>query len=71
MPYHPEPPYITHLPTLAERAAEPPQDLILKPGESYSLKYKLGERFFQATPPGKYHARGYLIPSNDVEITVE
>ena len=71
MPYHPEPPFITKPPTLAERAAEPPQDLILKPGESYSLKYKLGERFFMATPSGKYRARGNMIPSNDVEITVE
>jgi hypothetical protein len=71
IPYHPEPPFITKPPTLAERAAEPPQDLILKPGESYQLNYKLGEHFFQATPPGKYRAHGELIPSNEIEITVE
>jgi hypothetical protein len=71
MAYSPEPPYITKPPTPAERAAEPPQDLILKPGETYSLKYKLGERFFLPTPSGKYHARGHLIPSNDVEITID
>ena len=65
MAYHPEPPKGVEL------AAGPPHDLVLKPGESYALKYKLGEHFFHAMPPGKYHARGHLIPSNDVEITVE
>ena len=71
MAYHPEPPFITKPPTPAGLAAEPPQDLVLKPGESYALRYKLGERFFHATPPGKYRAHGALIPSNEVEITVE
>src|ERR1035441_454758 len=71
MAYLPEPLFITHPPTRAEIAAELPSDLILKPGESYTLKYKLGEHFVMATPPSKYRARGYLIPSNDVEITVE
>ena len=67
MPYHPKPPIMTNPLTLAE----PPSDLALKPGESYGLKYKLGDRFFMATPPGKYRARGNIIPSNVVEITVE
>ena len=67
MPYHPILPIMTKPLT----NAEPPQDLVLKPGESYALKYKLGERFFMATPPGKYQARGHLVPSNEVEITIE
>jgi hypothetical protein len=71
MAYYPEPPYITKPPTRAELAAEPPIDLVLKPGEFYALRYKLGERFFLPTPSGKYRARGALIPSNEVEITVE
>jgi hypothetical protein len=67
MPYHPKPSIMTNpLPH-----AELPRDLALKPGESYGLKYKFGDRFFMATPPGKYRARGNIIPSNDVEITVE
>ena len=71
MAYHPEPPLITKPPTRAELAAETPHDLVLKPGESYALKYKLGEHFFHATPSGNYRARGALIPSNEVEITLE
>jgi hypothetical protein len=70
MAQRPEPPLITHPPTRAEIAAEPPSDLVLKPGESYALKYKLGD-YMIATPPGKYLARGGFIPSNDVEITIE
>ena len=70
MAYHPEPPIIS-TPTSADLAAETPHDLVLKPGESYALKYKLGELFFHATPPGSYRARGALIPSNEVEITLE
>jgi hypothetical protein len=71
MAYHPKPPYITKTPTRAEIDAKPPSDLILSPGDSYALKYKLGDRFFMATPPGKYRARGAIIPSNEVEITIE
>ncbi len=71
MAYHPEPPLISKPPTRAEVAAEPPHDLVLKPGEFYALKYRLGEHFFMATPQGKYRARGALIPSNEVEITLE
>ena len=67
MAYHPKLLTMTNL--LAD--AEPPRDLTLKPSESYGLKYKFGDRFFMATPPGKYRARGNIIPSNDVEITVE
>ena len=67
MPYHPKPPIMTNPLTHAEL----PRDLALKPGESYGLKYKFGDRFFMATPPGKYRARGNIIQSNDVEITVE
>lgn len=58
-------------PNRTELAPEPPADLVLKPGESYSFKYKLGERFTMPTPPGVYRARGRLIPSNEAEITVE
>jgi hypothetical protein len=63
-------PFMTMPPTRAEIAAEPPSNLVLKPGESYSLKYKLGD-YMIATPPGKYLAREAFIPSNDVEITIE
>lgn len=65
MVYHPKPP------TGVAISAGPPRDLILKPGESYALKYKLGDQFFKATPPGKYRARGQFMPSNEVEITIE
>ena len=65
MSYHPKPP------TGVEIAGRTPRNLILKPGESYALKYKLGDRFFMATPPGKYRARGQFMPSNEVEITIE
>ena len=71
MAYHPKPPYITKPPTRAEIFAGPPRDLVLKPGESYALKYKLGDRFFLPTPSGKYRARGEFMPSNEVEITIE
>jgi hypothetical protein len=57
-------------PALAEVAAEPPSELVLKPGESYKLKYKLGA-YIHAIPPGRYVAREGFIPSNDVEITIE
>ena len=71
MAYHPKLPFISKPPTRAEIDAKPPSDLILSPGESYALKYKLGDRFFMATPPGKYRARGQFMPSNEVEITIE
>jgi hypothetical protein len=71
MAYQPEPPFTIKPPTRAELAAEPPSDLVLKPSESYALKYKLGDRFFLPAPSGKYQARGALIPSNVVELTVE
>jgi hypothetical protein len=67
MAYHPKPPVMTNPLTHAGT----PSDLDIKPGESYALKYKLGDRFFMATPPGKYQARGNIIPSNTIEITVE
>jgi len=57
-------------PTRAELEAKPPSDLVLKPGESYTLKYKLGA-YLHAIQPGKYVAREGFIPSNEVEITVE
>jgi hypothetical protein len=57
-------------PSRAEVDAKPPYDLVLKPGESYSLKYKLGA-YIHAIQPGKYVAREGFIPSNEVEITVE
>jgi hypothetical protein len=65
MAYRPNPP------TRIANSAEPPRDFILKPGESYALKYRLGDQFFKATPPGKYRARGLFMPSNEVEITIE
>jgi hypothetical protein len=65
MAYRPNPP------TRIANSAEPPRDFILKPGESYALKYNLGDQFFKATPPGKYRARGMLMPSNELEITIE
>ena len=65
MAYHPKPP------TGVAISAGPPRDLILKPGESYALKYKLGDRFFLPTPSGKYRAHGAIIPSNEVEISIE
>lgn len=71
MAYQPEPPFTTKSPTPAERAAEPPQSFVLKPGEFYALKYRLGEHFFQTIPSGIYRARGFLVPSNQIEITVE
>jgi hypothetical protein len=57
-------------PTRAELDAEPPSELVLKPGESYALKYKLGA-YIHTIPPGKYVAREGYIPSNEVEITIE
>ncbi len=71
MGYLPEPPFMAKPLTRAQLAAQPPTDLVLKPGESYSLEYKLGDHFMMATPPGKYLARGYIILSNEVEITIE
>jgi hypothetical protein len=65
MAYRPKPP------TSVSISSGPPRDLILKPGESYALKYNLGDQFFKATPPGKYRARGTLMPSNELEITIE
>lgn len=65
MAYRPKPP------TGAAISAGPPRDLILKPGESYALKYKLGDQFLKDTPSGKYRARGLFMPSNEVEITVD
>jgi len=65
MAYHPKPP------TGVAISAGPPRDLILKSGESYAFKYKLGDNFFKATPPGKYRARGQFMPSNEVEISIE
>ena len=71
MAYLPTPAFVAKTPTRAELDARPPSDMILGPGESYALKYKLGDRFFMPTPPGKYRARGSLIPSNEVEIKIE
>jgi hypothetical protein len=65
IPYRPKPP------TGAAIRAGQPRDLILKPGESYALEYKLGDEFLKATPPGKYRARGQFMPSNEVEITID
>ena len=65
MAYHPKPP------TGVAISAGTPRDLILKPGEFYALKYKLGDRFFLPTPSGKYRAHGAIIPSNEVEISIE
>jgi len=56
--------------SVAPTAGEP-RDLALKPGETYALKYKLGDHFLRATPSGKYLARGQFIPSNEVEISIE
>jgi predicted small lipoprotein YifL len=66
----PEPHFVTKPPTRAGIDAKPPSDLVLKPGESYALKYKLGA-YIHAIPPGRYVAREGFIPSNDVEITIE
>ncbi len=65
MAYRPKPP------TSVAISAGLPRDLILKPGESYAFKYNLGDQFFKATPLGKYRARGMLMPSHEVEITIE
>jgi len=70
MAQRPEPHLLTKPLTRAEIDAEPPHDLVLKSGESYALKYKLGA-YMHAIPPGKYVAREEFIPSNEVEITVE
>ena len=65
-----EPHFLTNSPTQAEISARPPSDLVLKSGQSYALKYKLGA-YMHAIPPGEYVARGGFIPSNEVEITIE
>jgi hypothetical protein len=69
MAYQPPRPVIPR--TLAELEKQPPLDLVLMPSQTYALKYKLGDHFSLATPPGKYQARGDSIPSNEVEIIIE
>jgi hypothetical protein len=51
---------------------ETPNEHILKPKEAFLFTYKLSVGdYFDATPKGKYRAKGGWFPSNEVEFTIE
>ena len=56
--------------SLPPRDGIPATSRILKPGESFALKYKLAI-LIRDTPPGKYLAREGSLTSNTIEITIE